>query len=71
MSATEYKKALLDAILSLLWRQWTGLGVLGYGQPLHNDTFADPEALLITSAKFARYDQRLYDLLVRQLTNNV
>lgn len=63
MSATEYKETLLDAILGLLWRQWSSLGVLGYEQPLRNDSFVDPEALLIASAGFARYDQRLYDLI--------
>ena len=63
MSAIEYKETLLDAILGLLWRQWSGLGILGYEQPLRNDSFVDPEALLIASAGFARYDQRLYDVM--------
>lgn len=63
MSAIEYKETLLDAILGLLWRQWAGLGILGYEQPLRNDSFVDPEALLIASAGFARYDQRLYDVM--------
>ena len=63
MSAIEYKETLLDAILGLLWRQWSSLGILGYEQTLRNDSFVDPEALLIASAGFARYDQRLYDLM--------
>ncbi len=67
MSVIEYKDLLLDAILGLLWRQWSSLGVLGYEQPLHNDSFVDPEALLIASAGFARYDQRLYDLMAEWL----
>lgn len=67
MSAIEYKETLLNAILGLLWRQWSSLGVLGYEQPLRNDSFVDPEALLIVSAGFARYDQRLFDLMAEWL----
>lgn len=67
MSVSEYKESLLHAILGLLWRQWSGLGVLGYESHHRNDTFVDPEALLVVSAGFARYDQRLYDLMASWL----
>lgn len=62
MLVDNYKEALLDAIIGLLWRQWSRLGVMGYEQPGSDSTFLDPEALLIISARFARYDPRLYDL---------
>lgn len=63
MSATEYRDALLDSILGLLWRQWTGVGVAGQVASEGSACVIDPEALLLFSALFGRYDQRLYDLV--------
>lgn len=64
MSAREYKKRLYEAVLDLLWRQWTALGIPGYVAALKSNTVLDPEAMLVFSAGFARYDQRLYDLIL-------
>ncbi len=48
------------AIVVLLWRQWTALGVAG--QVVHESNVAvDPEALLLFSSEFARHDARLFD----------
>ena len=63
MSLICYKENLLDAILGLLWRQWSALGVMGYEESGSTDDLLDPEALLLFSAGFCRYDQRLYDLV--------
>ena len=69
MSVIEFKKDLLDAILDLVWKQWTQLGVTG--QIGTDSTLVlDPEALLIFSARFARFDQRLYDLVIDWLHCN-
>ena len=69
MSVNKFKQELLDSILTLLWKQWTQLGIAG--QINANDNFViDPEALLIFSAHFARYDQRLYDLVIDWLQCN-
>ena len=69
MSVSKFKQELLDAVLELLWKQWTQLGVAG--QINTNDNFVlDPEALLIFSAHFARFDQRLYDLIIDWLQCN-
>ena len=65
----KFKQELLDSILTLLWRQWTQLGVAGAVNS-KNDWVLDPEALLIFSAHFARYDQRLYDLVIDWLQCN-
>lgn len=63
MSVSKFKSDLLDSILELLWEQWIQLGIAG--QINANDNFVlDPEALLIFSAHFARFDQRLYDLVI-------
>ena len=69
MSVRKFKQELLNAILELLWKQWTLLGVAG--QINANDNFVlDPEALLIFSAHYARFDQRLYDLVIDWLQCN-
>ena len=64
MSAQEYKKQVFEAIQDLLWKQWTALGVPGHIATSKSSTVLDPEALLVFSAAFARYDQRLYDLIL-------
>ena len=66
---SKFKQELLDAVLELLWKQWTQLGIAG--QINTSDNFVlDPEALLIFSAHFARFDQRLYDLIIDWLQCN-
>ena len=69
MSVNKFKQALLDAVLELLWKQWTQLGVAGQINAKNNFVL-DPEALLIFSAYFARFDQRLYDLIIDWLQCN-
>ena len=65
MSVQEYKRQVFDAIMDMLWRQWSLLGVPGQIAPGKNSvTVLDPEALLLFSSRFARYDQRLYDLIL-------
>ena len=69
MSVRKFKSDLLDSILELLWWQWIQLGVAGAVNS-KDDWVLDPEALLIFSAHFARYDQRLYDLVIDWLQCN-
>ena len=64
MSAQEYKKQVFEAVQDLLWKQWTALGAPGHIAASKSNTVLDPEALLVFSAGFARYDQRLYDLIL-------
>ncbi len=70
MFAIEYKHRLYHAILDFLWRQWNALGIPGHLSPAENDYVIDPEALLLFSAHFCRYDARLYDLVVDWLRTN-
>ena len=69
MSVNKFKQELLDSIFTLLWKQWTQFGVAGAVNS-KDDLVLDPEALLIFSAHFARYDQRLYDLVIDWLQCN-
>ncbi len=65
-SLTEYRKAFRDQVLDLLWRQWTALGVAGYGQQWQGAPI-DPEALLLLTCTVGRYDARLFDGMVEWL----
>lgn len=63
MSAGAYKQEFCAAVLEMLWSQWTQLGVAGYAGEGAVPRVLDPEALLVFSAGFCRYDQRLYDVV--------
>ncbi|MFH1957904.1 MAG: hypothetical protein ABIJ15_05465 [bacterium] len=65
----EFKKYYLEQLLEFLWKQWSLLGVAGYSRS-ENSNFIDPEALLIFSCTFARYDPRLFDEIVCWLDIN-
>lgn len=67
MSAKEYKEQLHEALLNLLWRQWGALGVAAHAAGRPDAAVLDPEALLLFTARLARCDQRLYDLVLNWL----
>lgn len=70
MSAKEFKELYFNALLNLLWRQWSRLGIAGQIATGKSPYVLDPEALLLFSAWFCRYDQRLYDLFIDWLRIN-
>lgn len=59
-SLKEYRDKALEDILDCLWRQWSALGVPGYGGKAVASV-VDPEALLALTCTFGRYDPRLFD----------
>jgi hypothetical protein len=59
MSLTESRDRLLDAVVDLLWAQWTELGVGGTKGT--SASIIDPEALLAATSLFGRYEPRLFD----------
>ena len=69
ISLSEFKKTILDSILDLLWRQWTAIGVSGYGNAEESNV-VDPEALLLLTLTVARYDARLFDEVLDWLEIN-
>ncbi len=69
ISLNEFKKTILDSILDLLWRQWTAIGVSGYGNA-EESKVVDPEALLLLTLTVARYDARLFDEVLDWLEIN-
>lgn len=60
---TSFKFAYLDGVLELLWLQWSNLGVLGQRDE-RTKALLDPEAMIIATVHFGRYDPRLFDAAV-------
>lgn len=69
MLPDNYRERFLETINQLLWRQWSNLGVPGTGYQ-HDCIVIDPEALLLFSTEFARYDPRLFDEILNWLNQN-
>ncbi len=65
----EFKNNYKTELLSLLWRQWSSLGIAGYGNEESN-RIIDSEALLIFTCGIGRYDPRLFDEALDWLNTN-
>lgn len=65
----KFRQHFLESLLDMLWKQWSALGVAGYGE-LRNYYVADPEALLLFTCSIGRYDQRLFDEMLDWLDKN-
>jgi hypothetical protein len=71
-SLTDSRAKLLELMLQFLWRQWSALGVAGVagvGQT-GDDRLIDPEALLLATTVFGRYEARLFDEALDWLLRN-
>ncbi len=51
---------LTERMVDLLWHQWSTIGVAGYARADQNQII-DPEALILATTRFGRYDSRLMD----------
>ncbi|MFA6091378.1 MAG: hypothetical protein WCU88_03125 [Elusimicrobiota bacterium] len=69
MSLKEFREALLDRLLTFLWREWSVLGVLGESGA-EDEWVIDPEPLLVFSLQLARYEPRLFDEILAWLVVN-
>ncbi len=58
----------LEAVLDLLWAHWTAVGVAGVGAS--QASLVDPEALVLATADFGRFDARLFDEVLDWLVTN-
>ncbi len=67
MSDNKYKEQMYEAVEALLWQQWAALGVAAHAEKDSAAYVLDPEALLLISSAFCRYNQRLYDLVAQWL----
>jgi len=69
LSLPNFKKEFLDHVLEFLWDQWSAIGVSGHaGNP--KGRVIDPEALLIFTTVFGRYEPRLFDEVLDWLRLN-
>lgn len=69
LSLTNCRADFRDQVLDLLWRQWTTLGVTGYGTQWRG-SLIDPEALLLLTCSAGRHDARLFDAMVEWVGTN-
>ncbi len=69
MLLTNFSAEYRDRLLSVLWRQWTALGVAG-SQKAWDASAVDPEALLLITCTLARSDPRLFDAVLEWLRIN-
>jgi hypothetical protein len=60
MSLSAFRAELNEELLRFLWRQWSQLGVAG-SAPFTDRWIIDPEALLVATLHFGRFDSRLFD----------
>jgi hypothetical protein len=60
---------LLSRFLDFLWHHWSTLGVAGQ-RGADDDRLIDPEALLLATTRFGRYDSRLLDEAIDWLGSN-
>jgi len=58
-----------ERIVSDLWGEWSAFGVAGYARSSHSWVI-DPEALLLLTTRFGRYDARLFDEVCDWLRGN-
>jgi hypothetical protein len=66
---TGFRDRYLDLLLNFLWREWSAIGVSGYGERKDNWVI-DPEALLLFSCTIARHEARLFDEIINWLSKN-
>jgi hypothetical protein len=60
---SELRNEMLEEMLALLWRQWCVLGVQGHAEE-NGKNIIDPEALLLATCVFGRYEIRLFDQML-------
>lgn len=67
-SPKNFRTNFLRALLDLLWRQWTTLGVAGQGGD--EPRAIDPDALLVATCVFGRHEPRMFDEMLDWLALN-
>ncbi|WP_156817053.1 hypothetical protein [Rubritalea marina] len=73
MQFNTYKQQWLESILQTLWTDWAKLGVAGYTASSPKGTvdhIIDPEALILITNTFGRWDARLFDEMLSWLALN-
>ena len=66
ISLTDSSSQLNERVVAFLWHQWSSIGVAGHVRAGDN-RIVDPEALLLATTRFGRYDSRLLDQSINWL----
>ena len=61
MSLTDFRGSFLRRVLRFMWRQWAELGVASSSTEARGHWVIDPEALVLLTSTFGRYEARLFD----------
>ena len=69
ISLTNYRERFRELALNFLWREWSALGVAGSART-DASWIIDPEALLLVTTTFGRYEPRLFDEVLDWLNTN-
>ena len=69
MLLNAFSEDLHKRMLDLIWKQWTALGVHGYGASWEGAP-VDPDSLLLFSCTAARRDARLFDAMIEWMEHN-
>jgi hypothetical protein len=70
-SLANFRTEFHELVVQFLWRQWSVLGIAGAGGVESDDDWViDPEALLLITSLFGRYDSRLFDQMMDWLCLN-
>lgn len=69
-SLHEFSTALVKRVGEFLWRQWGQVGLASASVEPRDGWVVDPEALLLLSSSFARYDPRLFDEIMDWVSKN-
>lgn len=65
-SLKDFREFFKERVLDILWDQWVSIGISGYKRN-RGRYYIDPEALLMISLPFSRYDPRLFDEIITWL----
>lgn len=66
----DFSTELAKRVVVFLWRQWGQIGLASASVEPRDGWAIDPEALLLLSSTFARYDPRLFDEVMDWLVKN-
>ena len=70
MLLTDFRDSFLRRVHRFMWRQWAELGVAASSMGARDHCVIDPEALVLLTSTFGRYEARLFDEAMDWLTAN-
>ncbi|MHB8524030.1 MAG: hypothetical protein ACYDH9_25180 [Limisphaerales bacterium] len=68
-SLANFRERYRELALDFLWRQWSAIGVASHART-DDSWIIDPEALLLATTTFGRYEPRLFDEVLDWLNTN-